>query len=70
MQQLSYEEIEQMAAYGIIALLSEYQHIIRQKLHLKHVYVRYIYDNDNILFNHNVQIEIMIYKSLENQIIN
>ncbi len=27
-------------------------------------------DNDNILFDHNVQIEITIFKSLENQIIN
>ncbi len=27
-------------------------------------------DNDNILFDHNVQIEIKIYNSLENQIIN
>ncbi len=27
-------------------------------------------DNDNILFNHNLQIEITIYNSLENQIIN
>ncbi len=26
-------------------------------------------DNDNILFNHNIQIEIIIYNSLENQII-
>ncbi len=27
-------------------------------------------DNDNILFDQNVQIEIIIYNSLENQIIN
>ncbi len=27
-------------------------------------------DNDNILFDHNVQIEITIFNSLENQIIN
>ncbi len=27
-------------------------------------------DNDNILFDHNVQIEITIFKSLENEIIN
>ncbi len=27
-------------------------------------------DNDNILFGHNLQIEITIYNSLENQIIN
>ncbi len=27
-------------------------------------------DNDNILFDHNLQIEITIYNSLENQIIN
>ncbi len=27
-------------------------------------------DNDNILFGHNLQIEITIYTSLENQIIN
>ncbi len=27
-------------------------------------------DNDNIVFGHNVQIEIIIYNSLENQIIN
>ncbi len=26
-------------------------------------------DNDNILFNHNIQIEIVMYNSLENQII-
>ncbi len=26
-------------------------------------------DNDNILFDHNLQIEITIYNSLENQII-
>ncbi len=26
-------------------------------------------DNDNILFNHNIQIEIIMYNSLENQII-
>ncbi len=26
-------------------------------------------DNDNILFDHNIQIEIIIYNSLENQII-
>ncbi len=27
-------------------------------------------DNDNILFDHNIQIEIIMYNSLENQIIN
>ncbi len=27
-------------------------------------------DNDNILFDHNVQIEIIIFNSLEHQIIN
>ncbi len=27
------------------------------------------YDNDNILFDHNIQIEIIMYNSLENQII-
>ncbi len=34
--------------------------------------VDYTVDNDNdyILFNHNAQIEIIIYTSLENQIIN
>ncbi len=26
-------------------------------------------DNDNILFDHNIQIEIIMYNSLENQII-
>ncbi len=26
-------------------------------------------DNDNILFHHNIQIEIIMYNSLENQII-
>ncbi len=26
-------------------------------------------DNDNILFDHNIQIEIMMYNSLENQIV-
>ncbi len=26
--------------------------------------------NDNILFDHNIQIEIIMYNSLENQIIN
>ncbi len=29
-----------------------------------------INDNDNVLFDHNVQIEITIFNSLENQIIN
>ncbi len=27
------------------------------------------YDNDNNLFDHNIQIEIIMYNSLENQII-
>ncbi len=27
-------------------------------------------DNDNMLFDHNIQIEIIVYNSLENQIIN
>ncbi len=27
-------------------------------------------NNDNILFDHNIQIEIIMYNSLENQIIN
>ncbi len=27
-------------------------------------------DNDNILFDHNIQIEIMMFNSLENQLIN
>ncbi len=27
-------------------------------------------DNDNILFDHNIQIEIIMYNSFENQIIN
>ncbi len=30
----------------------------------------YANDNDNILFNHNVQIEITTFNSLENQVIN
>ncbi len=29
-----------------------------------------LYDNDNILFDHNVQIEITTFNRLENQIIN
>ncbi len=32
--------------------------------------LKYNNDNDNLLFDHNIQIEIIIYNSLENQIIN
>ncbi len=40
------------------------------KVHRYFPVTKTINDNDNILFDHNVQIEITIYNCLENQIIN